>query len=92
MTSREELANRVRDEQLSEWAAQKRLLDEQPGNYQSEPEKRPGRIRVFLTLLALQIVLLLTWAALFFLMGMLTRYEMIPFLPKLIEAIQVLLS
>lgn len=70
----------------------KQLFGEEKPKPQPKRRKSPKRGRRLVFLLFMQIILLAVWAALFFSLGMLTQYEMIPFLPKLVEAVRVILS
>lgn len=66
--------------------------DQAPKERPSKPQRKPKPFRKLIFLLIAQVILLAVWAALFFVLGMLTQYDMIPFLPRLIEALRVLLS
>ena len=95
MTNREELERDLSDRDLIKRhreRVEQAVFGQDKPKPQKAPQKSPSRIKIFLFLLFMQIVLLAVWATLFFILGMLTQYEMIPFLPKLIEALRVLLS
>lgn len=97
MSNREEMERDLEERELisrHRESVQKRLFEESKPQQQSQqqPEKRLGRPKVFVLLLSLQMVLLSVWGLLFFILGMLTQYNMIPFLPRLIEALRVLFA
>jgi len=58
----------------------------------TKPRKRRRPFRKLIFLFVVQIILLTVWATLFFTLGMLTQYEMIPYLPRVVEALRVLLT
>ena len=97
MSNREELERELDDRELisrTRESIQKRLFNEPDPQQQpqQQPQKRLSRPKVFLLLLSLQMVLLSVWALLFFIIGMLTQYNMIPFLPRILEALRVLFA